>query len=107
MSIWFRSADCGAASLAESRPRTHLCFALRASPFSFDPHPSQNDASAGLSLLHFVQSIWLRAEFLEQGFGVFEVGGVEAFGEPAVDLGEHRARHVATALFREHPREAC
>ena len=31
MSIWFRSADRGAASLAESRSRFHRCFARRAS----------------------------------------------------------------------------
>ena len=35
----------------------------------------------------------------------FEVGGVEAFGEPAVDFGEHRARLVAMALRREQPRQ--
>jgi hypothetical protein len=28
----------------------------------------------------------LLAEFVEHGFGVFEVGGVEAFGEPVVDV---------------------
>jgi MFS family permease len=45
-------------------------------------------------------------QFLQQRLGVLQVGGVEAFGEPAVDLGEHRARLVAMALLREQPREA-
>ena len=40
----------------------------------------------------------LRAQLLEQRLGVLQIGGVEAFGEPAVDLGEHRARFVAEAL---------
>jgi len=34
---------------------------------------------------------------VEQSFGDFEVGGVEAFSEPAVDLGEYCARFVAAA----------
>jgi hypothetical protein len=28
-------------------------------------------------------------QFVEERLGVFEVGGVEAFGEPVVDFGEH------------------
>jgi hypothetical protein len=73
---------------------------------SFDPHPSQYDASAGLSLLHFVQSIWLRAKFLKQGLRIFEVGGVEALGEPAVNVGERRARLVAMAGVAQQMGEA-
>jgi hypothetical protein len=38
----------------------------------------------------------LRAELVQQGFGVDEVGGVEALGEPVVDVGEYNARFVAT-----------
>ena len=34
-------------------------------------------------------------QFIEQRFSVLQVGGVEALGEPAVDVGEHRARFVA------------
>ena len=34
----------------------------------------------------------LAVQLVEQRLGVFEVGGVEAFGEPVVDVGEHRAR---------------
>ena len=30
-----------------------------------------------------------------QRLGVLEIGGVETFDEPAVDLGQHRARLVA------------
>src|SRR5271155_4828991 len=46
------------------------------------------------------------AQLVEQRLGVLQVGGVEAFGEPVVDVGEHRARLVALALLREQPREA-
>ena len=47
----------------------------------------------------------LASQFVEQSLGVLQVGGVEALGEPAVDLGEHRTRFVATALLLEQPRE--
>ena len=36
-----------------------------------------------------------RAQLVEQRFGVLQVGGVEALGEPAIDFREHRARFVA------------
>jgi len=42
---------------------------------------------------------YLVGELIEQGFGVLQVGGVEALGEPVIDFGEHRARFVATALL--------
>src|SRR6266851_2169433 len=38
------------------------------------------------------------AEFVEQRLGVLQIGGVEALGEPAIDLGEHRSRFIAIAL---------
>src|SRR6202158_2510269 len=47
----------------------------------------------------------LSRQFVEQRLGVLQVGGVEAFSEPAVDLGEHRARFVATAAPREQSRQ--
>jgi hypothetical protein len=43
----------------------------------------------------------LVGQFVEQRLGFLEVGGVEALGEPVVDLGEHRARFVALALLVE------
>jgi hypothetical protein len=43
---------------------------------------------------------------VEQGLGLFRVGGVEAFGELAVNVGEHRTHLVATALTFEQSREA-
>jgi hypothetical protein len=48
----------------------------------------------------------LPAQLLEQRLGFFQVGGVEAFGEPAVDFGEHSSRFITLALVREHPGEA-
>src|SRR5208283_1725569 len=53
---------------------------------SFDPHDSQNDESAGLSLLHFAQRMGLSTQLVEQRLRVLQVGGVEAFGEPVVDF---------------------
>ena len=38
--------------------------------------------------------------------GVPQVGGVEAFGEPAVNFSKHRARFIAAAPLREQPRQA-
>jgi hypothetical protein len=34
----------------------------------------------------------LVAQLLDQRLGVLQVGGVEALGEPAADLGKHRAQ---------------
>src|SRR5208337_3093072 len=44
-------------------------------------------------------------QFLQQRPGVFEIGGVEALGEPVVDVGEHRARIVAAVGTHQHSRE--
>ena len=51
---------------------------LGPSRFSF-PHFVQRMSAAGLSL---------RFQFLEQRLGVFQIGGVEALGEPVVDSAE-------------------
>ena len=48
----------------------------------------------------------LFVELVEQGLGVFQVGGIEAFGEPVVDFGQHRARFIEMTLLREQAREA-
>src|SRR6516162_390218 len=48
----------------------------------------------------------LRLKVPQQRFGVLQVGGVEALGEPVVDLPEHRARLVAFALTRQEPRKS-
>ena len=58
-----------------------------------------------MSLSLFAQD-GARLQLVEQRLGVFQVGGVEALGEPVVDFGEHRARFVATTLRCEQPREA-
>jgi len=36
---------------------------------------------------------------MEQRLGVLQIGGVEAFGEPAVDLGKDCARLVTRTMF--------
>src|SRR4029077_19826018 len=43
---------------------------------------------------------------VEERLCILQVGGVKAFSESAVDVGEHRARFVAATLFREEPGEA-
>ena len=48
----------------------------------------------------------LRGQFVEQGLGVLQIGGVKALGEPAVYSDERRVRFVALALFSEQPCEA-
>src|ERR1700730_13748588 len=59
------------------------------------PQSPQNFLPAGFSALQFEQRIsfpaLLRAQLVEQDLGLSEVRGVEALGEPAEDLREHRA----------------
>jgi hypothetical protein len=43
----------------------------------------------------------LSPQLVEQRLRIFQIGGVEALGKPVVDVGEHRARLVATALLGE------
>jgi hypothetical protein len=39
---------------------------------------------------HYIPRIFrLGAQIVQQCLSVFEVGGIETFGEPAVDLGQH------------------
>ena len=68
-------------------------------------HCPQNLIPSGFSKPHFEQRIFfprrLVRQFLEQRLGVLEIGGVEAFGEPVVDIGEHRACLVGLALLFE------
>src|SRR5260370_39045341 len=59
------------------------------------PHSAQNFLPGIPSVPHFEQRI-LRFQFLEQCLRVFQVGGIEALGEPAVDFAEHRASLGAT-----------
>ena len=47
----------------------------------------------------------LFVKLVEQGLGVFQIGGVDALGEPVVDFREHRARLVLLALLSEQTRE--
>src|SRR2546430_6741374 len=48
----------------------------------------------------------LIAHLDEQRLGILQVGGVEALGEPTIDVGEHRARLAAAILFGEQLAEA-
>jgi len=50
-------------------------------------------------------SVRLRTQFVEQRLCVFEVGGIEAFGEPAVDRREQVVRFGAATLVAAEPVE--
>src|SRR5262249_3049109 len=43
----------------------------------------------------------LYVQFIQQRLSFFQIGSVEALGEPAADVGEHRARFVASPLLYE------
>src|SRR5260370_40923555 len=43
------------------------------------------------------RTAWLPRQLVKQSLGVFQIRGVEAFGEPVVDVREHRARLGAFA----------
>src|SRR5262249_16110836 len=76
----------------------------RQRPPSRSPHLPQNFLFSGFSVPHFVQRS-LGSQFVEQRFGVLEVGGVDALGEPVVDFGEHHARFVAASSVAQQSRE--
>ena len=43
-------------------------------------------------------TVEISVELFEQGFGIFEIGGVEAFSEPAIGLCQHRVSFFFSAL---------
>src|SRR6516165_9010986 len=45
-------------------------------------------------------------QFLEQRLSFFQIGGIETFCEPIVDVSEHCTRIVAAALIREQASKA-
>jgi hypothetical protein len=46
------------------------------------------------------------SQFVEQRLGLFEIGGIEPLGKPAVDWGEQRHRLFAPALLAAQAGEA-
>jgi len=63
-------------------------------------HSLQSFCSAGFSAPH-VGQFTSGTQLIEQRLGTLQIRGVEALGEPVVDLGEHGTRLVATALCSE------
>ena len=57
-------------------------------------------------VLQILPKLLLGLQLVQQRFGIFQIGSVEAFGEPTVDFGEHRAGFVAVALLGQQTREA-
>src|SRR6516225_5854212 len=49
---------------------------------------------------------FLGAQLIEQRLRFFKISSLEAFGEPVVYLGEHRAGFVAATLVHQQSREA-
>jgi hypothetical protein len=88
------TSDDDARTRRENRPRAQACTWHRCSK-------RRSKIVSGCRAFTLISS----AQFFEQCFGVFQVGGVEAFGEPAVDLKEHCARFLATPPLDEHLRE--
>ena len=113
-----------ATALSITRIDESFCFLFdtRADEPSDVPHSSQNfapglflephlahEASVGAahslqnfaprdSRLHTSRTSLSGTQLIEEGFGVLQIGGIESFSEPVVDLGEHRAPLVASAL---------
>ena len=57
---------------------------------------------------HVCRAVWeTLSQFTEQRLGFFQIGGVEAFGEPDVDRREQVACLVPAALLAPQPGEAC
>ena len=69
------------------------------------PHSGQNFLPDVLSVPHLEQRMSV-AQLAEQRLGVLQVGGVEALGEPVVNVGEHHARFVAASSVAQQSREA-
>src|SRR5580704_2492911 len=66
------------------------------------PHSTQNKASGRFSLRQLRQStIRLAPDLVEQRVRILQIGGVEALGEPAVDVGKDPAGFVDLALALE------
>jgi hypothetical protein len=89
------AADLSSAWPGEQRRRAALYITLQAgqrTPNLISPTVSETKA--------------LAAQVIEQCLSFFQIGSIEAFGEPVVDGGEHRAGLVTAALFRKHLRKA-
>ena len=59
--------------------------------------------SATMFLVSFTPSV-SPVQLVEQRLRLFQVGGVEALAEPAVDFGEDHARLIRTTLLCEQAR---
>src|SRR5208283_3310970 len=75
----------------------------QSSPTPGTEKPSFAIFPTALCATHKTPFIARSAELVEQGLGVLEVGGVEAFGKPVVDFGEHRAGFIATSGIAQQP----
>jgi hypothetical protein len=86
--------SCAGRALLHRRARITDYFKL-ASIFSSAREVGRRIAHGGLQTESAI------AELVQQCFGVRQIGGVEPLGEPAINLGEHRARSFAAILSRE------
>ena len=85
--------------IRSSALRTQACerggaFRTELAPFAI--------VSSALGAAHVPRfALALAAQLVQQRLGVLQVGGVEALGEPVVDLGEHSGGLVALASLRQ------
>jgi hypothetical protein len=93
----FVRLDRGAAFWAEGNKG---CPAIRT---EFAPFPI---IAATLRTAHIPPISELHAQLIQQRLGLFEVGGIEAFAEPAINLAKRRPRLSAFALFNEQAGQA-
>ena len=61
---------------------------------------------SGYTFIHNQRASKRLRQLVEQRLGVFQIGGVEAFGEPAVDRREQLACLATPALLAPQPGEA-
>lgn len=78
-----------------------LCLRLqpRNGALSKDSRTTKRDGSS-------VEIFRLMAKFIQQRLCFPQIGVVEAFGELAVEFGEHRSRLIATSVLVEQTRQA-
>jgi hypothetical protein len=99
-----------AAITAEFFVRLDRCAAFWASGCEEDPAIRTEFTplaiiAAAFRTAHIPPNERLRAQLIEQRLGIFQIGQVEAFGEPIVDFAQHRARFIAAVGVAEQARK--
>jgi len=99
--------------MANSDPPGHSTFAIGMAllaPLKSHSWPTSADGRAGQGA-DICAGFWrmpvaASRQFVEQRFGLFQVGGIEAFGKPAINRGEKVVCFGASILVAAEPSEA-